>query len=91
MKYRKRPLEIDAFQIKPAMKNSELPHWALEAMANGKLRLARLSQSTLLVEVTTLEGEMKCGYGDWVIRGIEGELYPCKRDIFEKSYESVQG
>lgn len=37
--------------------------------------------------IPTLEGRMRCEVGDWIIRGIRGEFYPCKHDIFERSYE----
>lgn len=37
--------------------------------------------------IETLEGRMTCKPGDWIIRGVEGELYPCKPDIFKKTYE----
>lgn len=39
--------------------------------------------------ITTLEGVMRATKGDWVIKGINGEIYPCKPDIFEKTYESI--
>ena len=39
--------------------------------------------------VRTLEGNMKAEVGDWIIKGINGELYPCKPDIFDKTYEKV--
>ena len=39
-------------------------------------------------QIVTLEGEHKCSIGDYVIRGVEGEYYPCKPDIFEKTYYS---
>jgi hypothetical protein len=39
------------------------------------------------MEVSTLEGKMLVSLGDWIIRGVNGELYPCKPDIFEKTYE----
>ena len=39
--------------------------------------------------ISTLEGVMKCNPGDWIIRGVKGELYPCKSDIFEATYEEV--
>lgn len=42
------------------------------------------------VVIRTLEGDMRVSYGDWVIKGVEGELYPCKPDIFEKTYEPVE-
>lgn len=40
--------------------------------------------------IATLEGTMTAKIGDWIIRGVKGELYPCKADIFEATYESVQ-
>ena len=39
--------------------------------------------------IPTLEGDMKCNLNDWIIQGIHGEHYPCKPDIFEKSYEEA--
>lgn len=39
--------------------------------------------------IPTLEGNMLCNVGDWIIKGIKGEFYPCKNDIFEQSYELV--
>jgi len=41
------------------------------------------------VIIQTLEGEMRANLGDWIIKGINGEFYPCKPDIFEKTYEEV--
>lgn len=41
--------------------------------------------------INTLEGKMEVGVGDWIIQGVQGELYPCKPDIFEQSYERVEG
>lgn len=39
---------------------------------------------------STLEGVMKCSVNDWIIEGVNGELYPCKPDIFEKTYEHYE-
>lgn len=41
------------------------------------------------ITIETLEGTMAATPGDWIIRGVNGEFYPCKPDIFEKSYERV--
>ena len=41
------------------------------------------------MEITTLEGTMKADVGDYIIKGVEGEIYPCKPDIFEKTYKKV--
>lgn len=42
-----------------------------------------------IISVDTLEGEMKVSDGDWIIKGVNGEFYPCKPDIFEKTYQAV--
>ena len=41
------------------------------------------------VEIETLEGVMKANKGDWIIKGVKGELYPCKPDVFEMTYKKV--
>ena len=41
------------------------------------------------VVIETLEGEMKAGRGDWLIKGVQGEFYPCKDDIFRQTYEPI--
>ena len=41
------------------------------------------------LEIETLEGTMKADEGDWIIRGVKGELYPCKPDVFDMTYEEV--
>ena len=71
MKYRKRPIVIEAEQWFP-----------------GKSVHGVLDAGTLGV-VSTREGNMQVNPGDWIITGIKGELYPCKPDIFEATYESV--
>lgn len=46
---------------------------------------------TLGINIKTLEGVMHASPGDWIIRGVKGEHYPCKPDIFEQTYEPVEG
>lgn len=41
------------------------------------------------IEIPTLEGTMRADVGDWIIKGVKGEFYPCKPDIFEATYEAV--
>lgn len=43
------------------------------------------------LKITTLEGEMSCSVNDFIIKGVQGEFYPCKPDIFEQTYEEVCG
>jgi hypothetical protein len=42
------------------------------------------------IRIQTLEGDMKASFGDYIIKGVNGEFYPCKPDIFEKTYESIE-
>lgn len=76
MKYRKRPIVIEAEQWFPC-KNVD----------GVSYDPGQVSPAT----VNTLEGRMNVSYGDWIITGIEGEKYPCKDAIFKKTYEAVNG
>jgi hypothetical protein len=81
-RYRKLPVEIEAVQWNG--------WWALsyddvEAMAQNGPRTISLRGGELFI--STLEGEMRADVGDWIIKGVNGEIYPCKPDIFAKTYE----
>jgi PhoPQ-activated pathogenicity-related protein len=89
VKYRKRPIEIEARQYGWGGQNGrEIASWAHEG-CDPAMNAIILVASTYL-EVRTLEGHMVANYGDWIIKGINGEFYPCKPDIFEKTYEQVE-
>ena len=75
-RFRKKPVVIDAFCYSP---NGEFPDWII-----GKF-LVRYP----VAEIDTLEGKMLAQPGDWIIRGVKGEVYPCKPDIFAATYEPV--
>lgn len=79
--YRKRPVIIQAVR----WMNGELPAELDQAVIDGKIRFTELG--TLLID--TLEGCMEARSGDWIIKGIAGEYYPCKHSIFEVTYEAV--
>ncbi|MDX2187757.1 MAG: hypothetical protein SFV32_12550 [Opitutaceae bacterium] len=57
--------------------------------ASLPLGVEKLAARDGAVFVSTLEGSMKASMGDWIIKGVQGELYPCKPDIFEATYEAV--
>lgn len=81
-RYRKKPVVVDAWQIG----SSELwPEWLKEAV-----RCSVLRECGSWWWVKTLEGPLFGGMGDYIIKGIEGELYPCKPDIFRQTYEVVE-
>ena len=79
MKYVKKPVEVEAVQWKETSEAEVIRFlWDAEyKYTNGELLL------------TTLEGNMLVSDGDYIIRGIEGEFYPCKPSIFEKTYDKV--
>ena len=81
MKFRKKPVVIDAIQYRQSEAPSELANDVIE----GNVRYCE--DGTALIR--TLEGEMIARPGDWIIRGVKGELYPCKPDIFAATYEPV--
>jgi len=88
-KFRKRPVEIEAVRVKEAIKAvvkdwSALPWWLANAYDDGKIVFIGES-----IFIKTLEGEMQAKVDDWIIRGIAGELYPCKGEIFEATYDPV--
>lgn len=86
MKFRKKPVVVDAFQWKPeGQEDISFPDWLNDALVGEFVWI-----DGVCLKITTLEGRMTCGLGDWVIKGIQGELYPCKDDIFRETYERVE-
>lgn len=95
MKYRKRPVEIEAFKYDGDLKGSDgkyyVPGWAVEAFEKGVIHYATLKfDNPPELFINTLEGTHHVSVGDYVIRGVKGELYPCKPDIFEETYEIME-
>ena len=85
MKYKKKPVVIEAVRLN-GNKVSENTPWIEEAFKKAKVYL----DDHNIVKIETLEGVMTASDGDYIIQGINGELYPCKPDIFEKTYESCK-
>ena len=87
MKYRKKPVVIEAMQYNASNSRESVMQWIYDN--GGKCYLVKsINDSSIYIE--TLEGTMKADLNDYVIKGINGELYPCKPDIFEKTYEKVE-
>ena len=82
-KFRKKPVVIEAMEFTEESKNRVF-HWVT---CNHYADWNATGQSTLRIE--TLEGTMTAEIGDWIIKGVKGEFYPCKPDIFEATYEAV--
>ena len=96
MKYRKKPVVIEAFKYDGDLKNEEgqycVPKWAFEAFEKGIMYYGALVFNTPPIElfIDTLEGTHHVSVGDYIICGVQGELYPCKPDIFEQTYEKAE-
>jgi hypothetical protein len=78
-RYRKKPVEIEARQFDGQKPSADA---ILAWMGSGK------AWSGVLV-IETLEGDMVASPGDWIIKGVKGEFYPCKPDIFAATYDEV--
>ena len=88
-KYVKKPVVVEAVQIK---RESFDVLCSLENWGTGPQFRIRIDAGTGLLQgvtVDTLEGQMQGAVGDWVIRGVEGELYVCKDSIFQKTYDRL--
>lgn len=88
MKYRKKPVVIDAMKY-DRLNGGVIAHWCggrnrFEAKASDPSDVAEW------IDIPTLEGVMRADPGDYIIRGVQGEFYPCKPDIFEATYEAVE-
>ena len=86
-KYRKKPVVIDAWQF--TMENKDSIYRMLAEMQHDIYPSGTHLGETPSLIIPTLEGKMKAELNDFIIRGVNGEFYPCKPDIFEKTYEQV--
>lgn len=87
-RFRKKPVEVEAMHVPEA----SCPD---DQRVRDTARIAgwcggRVGTVTPCILIDTLEGQMIASPGDWVIRGVNGEFYPCKPDIFDAAYEPVE-
>ncbi len=88
-KYRKKPIMIEAHRLGDDYWDDSI--W--QGVMDHKIILYMSNYSITgkgYAEISTLEGTMRAEIGDYIIRGVKGEFYPCKPDIFEQTYESVK-
>ena len=83
-RYKTKPCEIEAFQFYV----DNMPDWFVEALIRNEVKIYNIDEAYCLIE--TLEGTMRGDGGDYIIKGLKGELYPCKPDVFEKKYEEIK-
>lgn len=83
MKFRKKPVVVEAMQFTNDTKNQIFNFVCCNRYADFD------NNHNPILIIETLEGDMVTSLGDWVIKGVDGEFYPCKPGIFEKTYEKV--
>ncbi len=81
-KYKKKPVVIEAFRFQI---DGVMPDWFNEKRIANEI----VTHEDGTCDIKTLEGTMRADKGDYVILGVKGEVYPCKPDIFEATYEKV--
>jgi len=90
MKFRKKPVVIHAVQWDSHKPFASFKKVVQMTDLSAPFYLTNVDGPSSELKIKTLEGEMLCGDRDWVIKGVNGEFYPCKPDIFEKTYEAVE-
>ena len=89
MKYRKKPIVIEAFQYDGDFQNREgifyIPTWGIKAYREGTLFF---DGDTLKIKI--LEGTMTVTEGDYIIKSVNGDIYPCNPETFKKIYEEIK-
>ncbi len=90
-RFRKKPVEIEAHQLPDPRESQEervlfcaVAHWC-----GGEVAEDEVDDTVVLID--TLEGQMRAKPGDWIIRGVHGEFYPCDQAVFAATYDLVEG
>ena len=97
MKYRKKPVVIEAIQWDGTNKSThEVITFIGQEVANDAITQEKFYDYCNIalrdgIKIETLEGTMTASVGDFIIKGVSGEFYPCKPDVFYKTYEIVEG
>lgn len=80
MKFRKKPIVVEAMQFGPVGAGARIIEWLHKEGV-------RVYLTSIGIEIPTLEGRMIAKRGDWVIKGVYGEFYPCNEKIFSMTYD----
>lgn len=92
MKFRKKPVEVEVIQW-TGLNLEEIKSFVGESLWYSIIDTAwEVGKGVphILMKIKTLEGDHFCTKGDFIIKGVNGEFYPCKPDIFEKTYELAE-
>ncbi len=92
MKFRKKPVVIEAMQFRRDDTANDILAWANKGLGGDDKANVECSadESGSTMRIHTLEGTMVANDGDWIIKGVKGEFYPCKPDIFAATYDQAE-
>lgn len=85
-RFRKKPVVIEAIQYRPDLNNC---NEVAAFIGDPSMECDEKDHPNATYAIDTLEGIMRANCGDWIIKGVKGEFYPCKPDIFDATYEPV--
>jgi hypothetical protein len=89
-RYRKKPVEIQAMQWDGTAEGAgPIIDWVLTGPSTATYHCEDCERGIHVLLIRTLEGTMQANAGDWIIRGVRGEFYPCKPDIFVATYDWI--
>lgn len=89
-KYRKKPAVIEAWQFTKKNFSKGAPEFIRHALNKPVTLYSQYAGEVIYGEIKTLEGNMKVSENDYIIKGVQGEFYPIREDIFKKTYEKVK-
>jgi hypothetical protein len=92
-----KPVDLDPSKVTDPNVKLDLPSWMpkcldplpTEALTRASVEPGQIRRYEDFLHIGTLEGVMAAAPGDWIIRGVKGEIYPCKPDIFEATYDAL--
>ena len=87
MKYRKKPVIVEAMQLRWDTWSEICDFVGVGKLTDGKPEGELIQGEKISLNIPTLEGLMVANENDWIIKGVKGELYPCKPDIFKETYD----
>ena len=90
-KYRKKPVVIEAVQCLDENRAEIEAMDGVDLYVGGPFATPELKDKVMFATIVTLEGNKTASVGDWIITGVANARYPCKPDIFEATYEPVEG
>ncbi len=89
-KFRKKPVEVEAVQFNGTDESVVAIMQLQKPVKGGVARAIDIDHGGKTIFIHTLEGKMEASLNDWIIKGVEGEIYPCKPEIFKKTYDEVK-